>query len=140
MDRIPALALALATCVVVLVAGLSSAGATALPAPNDIQCNSVQTGVTVRNVTVVSGSTCQLVNSIVTGNVTALAGSYFQATHTTVRGNVQGKGAQTAFLEGGSKVRGSVRGSWVVQVFIFATRVRGDITINRASDQVFICG
>jgi hypothetical protein len=140
MDRIPALALALATSVVVLVAGLSSAGATALPAPDDIQCNNVQTGVTVRNVTVVPGSTCQLVNSTVTGNVTALAGSYFQASHTTVRGNVQGKGAQTAFLEGGSKVRGSVRGSWVVQVFIFATRVRGDITIDRASDQVFICG
>jgi hypothetical protein len=140
MDRIPALGLALATSVVMLVAGIASAGATPPPAPNDIQCNSVQTGVTVRNVTVVPRSTCQLVNSTVTGNVTALAGSYFQADHTTVQGNVQGKGAQTAFLDGGSKVRGSVRGSWVVQVFIFDTTVRGDITIDRASDQVFICG
>src|ERR1700692_4786281 len=138
MDRIPAFGLALATSVVVLVGGLATAAAAPLPAPSDIQCNSVQTAVTVPNGTVVPGSTCQLVNSTVTGNVTALAGSYFQANHTTVQGNVQGKGAQTAFLERGSKVRGSVRGSWVVQVFIFETTVRGDITINRASDQVFI--
>jgi hypothetical protein len=140
MDRIPAMGLALATSVLLLVAGLASAAASTLPAPNDVQCNSVLTGVSVRNVTVVPGSTCQLVDSNVTGDVTALANSYFQAKHTTVQGNVQGKGAQTAFLEGGTKVRGSVRGSWVVQVFIFDTTVRGDITIDRASDQVFICG
>src|SRR4051794_20455197 len=98
MHRIPTLGFAFATSVVLLVAATATAAGAS--APQDLQCNGVQTGVTVRNVTVLPRSTCLLVDSVVTGNVTALTDSYFQAIHSTVRGNVQGKGAQTAFLEG----------------------------------------
>jgi hypothetical protein len=37
-------------------------------------------------------------------------------------------------------VRGTVRASRVAQVFLFASRVRKDVRVDHATDQVFICG
>jgi hypothetical protein len=119
----------------VLVAGQAFASSAA-----DLQCNGVQTGLTVRNVTVPADGSCTLRNSKVTGRVTASAGSYFQASHTQIAGDVVAIGAQTLFLDHGSAVRGSVRAGGVAQLFMFASHVRKNLRVDHASDQVFICG
>ena len=120
---------------VALVAGSPSAAA----AP-DAVCNGELTAVVVGNVTVPSGGSCTLRNSTVAGHVSASAGSYFQATRTRIAGDVTGTNAQTLYVDGGSTVRGSVRASRVAQVFLFASHVRKNVSVDHATDQVFICG
>ena len=122
-----------------LMLALAAGPASAATAP-DVQCNSELNAVTVRDVTVPIGGNCTLRNSLVTGHVFAWDGSYFQATHTRIMGDVVGSAAQTVYLERGSSVRGSIRASRVVQVFLFSTHVRGDVKVKRTTDQVFICG
>jgi hypothetical protein len=117
-----------------LVAGPASGAA-----PQDVQCTGELIAVTVRNVTVPSGATCALRDSEVTGTVSASAASYFQASHTQIAGDVAGTDAQTLFVDGGSKVQGSVRASRVAQVFLFSSRVRKNVKVDHATDQVFIC-
>jgi len=119
----------------VLVAGQAFASPSA-----DLQCNGVQTGVTVRNVTVPADGSCTLRNAKVTGRVTASAGSYLQASHTQIAGDVVGNGAQTLFLDHGSSVGGGVHAGGVAQLFMFATHVRKNVKVDHATDQVFICG
>jgi hypothetical protein len=120
---------------IVLVTGPSSAAEI-----QDAECMGELTAETVRNVTVPNGGTCILRNSTVTGHVSASAASYFQAIHTRIAGDVSGADAQTLFVDGGSTVRGSVRASRVAQVFLFASRVRKNVKVDRTTDQVFICG
>jgi hypothetical protein len=117
-----------------LVAGPASGAA-----PQDVQCTGELIDVTVRNITVPSGATCALRDSEVTGSVSASAGSYFHALHTRIVGDVAGTGAQTLFVDGGSRVNGSVRASRVAQLFLFSSRVRRNVNIDHATDQVFIC-
>jgi hypothetical protein len=131
----PILGLVSSMLLLLLVAG--PAQAAAWP---DVQCSGKLTAVIVRNVTVPNGGTCILRNSVVTGRVSASAASYFQAIHTQILGDVTATGAQTLFIEGRSDVRGSVRATRVAQVFLFASRVQKDVKVNRATDQVFICG
>jgi hypothetical protein len=119
----------------VLVAGPPSAAAA-----QDVECNGALTAVTVRNVTVPNGGTCTLRNSTVTGHVSASAASYFQAIHTRIAGDVKGTDAQTLFVDSGSTVRGGVRANRVAQVFLFSSRVRRNVKVDRATDQVYICG
>jgi hypothetical protein len=130
----PILGLVSSMLVLALVAGTASA-----VAPQDIQCSGQLTGVTIRNVTVASGGSCTLRDSVVTGSVSAGAASYFKATHTRVTGDVVGTDAQTLFVDDGSTVQGSVRASRVAQVFVFSTRVRKNVRVDHATDQVFIC-
>jgi hypothetical protein len=120
---------------IALVAGPPSAAAA-----QDAECSGELTAVAVRNVTVPNGGTCILRNSTVTGHVSASAGSYFQAIRTRIEGDVAGIEAQTLFVDGGSTVRGSVRADRVAQVFLFSSRVRMNVKVDRATDQVFICG
>jgi hypothetical protein len=119
----------------VLVAATASAAV-----PGDIQCSGELNAVTVRNVVVPADGTCILRNSSVTGRVLASGNAYFQAIRTRIAGNVAGTGAQTLFVDNGSTVRGSVYASGVAQVFLFSSRVRRNVTVDRATDQVFICG
>jgi hypothetical protein len=130
--------LGLVSSMLVLALALAAGTASAVTA-QDIQCSGELTGVTVRNVTVASGGSCTLRNSEVTGSVSAAAASYFRAAHTQVTGDVVGTDAQTLFLDEGSKVQGNVRAGRVAQVFVFSTRVRKNIKIAHATDQVFIC-
>jgi hypothetical protein len=127
-----------------LVSSVLILGAVAGPAPaavaKDLQCDGIVKNVTVRNVTVPSGGTCILRDADVTGRVSVLGASYFQAIHTDIAGDVAGTGAQTVFLEGGSRVGGSVRTTGVAQVFMFSSRVRKNVRVDRTTDQVFICG
>jgi len=118
----------------VLVVAPSSANAA-----QDVQCSGELTAVTVRNVTVPAGGSCTLHNSNVKGRVVASSASYFQATHTRISGDVAATDAQTLFVEKGSTVGGSVRASRVAQVFLFASRVRKNVLVDGATDQVFIC-
>jgi hypothetical protein len=120
---------------IVLVAGPSSAAAV-----QDAECSGELTAVIVRNVTVPNGATCVLRNATVTGNVSATTGSYFQAIQTRIAGDVTGIDAQTLFVDGGSTVHGSVLANRVAQVFLFASRVRMNVKVDRTTDQVFICG
>ncbi len=126
-----------------MVAGMLVLGIAAAPAsaavPQDVQCNGVLHGVTVRNVTVQSGQSCIVRDANVTGRVSATSGSYFQAIHSRIAGDLIGNGSQTVFVEGGSLVRGSVRATQVAQVFLFSSRVTKDVKVDRANDQVFIC-
>jgi hypothetical protein len=115
--------------------------ATVAPAATDqFECNGTFTGKTVADVTVPLNGACTLIDSTVTGNVTALQRSYFQATHTSVHGNVVGTAPQTIFIERGTAVKGSVRGDRAAQVFLFDSAVAGDVAVNRATNQVYICG
>jgi hypothetical protein len=120
---------------IVLVAGPASGAAA-----QDVECNSELTAVVVGNVTVPNGGSCILRDATVTGNVSASAGSYFQAIRTRVAGDVVGTDAQTLFVDGGSTVSGSVRANRVAQVFLFSSRVRKNVRVDHATDQVFICG
>jgi hypothetical protein len=122
----------------VLVAGPASAAAP--DAAVDVQCTGDLVHVTVRNITVPSDATCAVRDSEVTGNVSTSAGSYFQSIRTRIAGDVAGTGAQTLFIDGGSSVLGGVRASRVAQFYLFASRVRGNVKVDRATDQVFICG
>jgi hypothetical protein len=119
---------------IVLVAGPPSAAAA-----QDVECSGELTGVTVRNVTVPNGGSCTLRNSTVTGQVSAPAASYFQASHTRIAGDVTGTDAQTLFVDDGSRVGGSVRSDRVAQVFLFSSRVRKNVKVDHATDQVYIC-
>jgi hypothetical protein len=122
--------------------GTIALGLVAAPAPAgaSVQCNGILKGVSVRDVTVPRAGTCVLVDSRVAGDVTAAADSYVQAIHTNIGGDINATGAQTVFIEGGSKVRGDLRANAVAQVLVFATTVRGDVRVRRSTDQVFICG
>ena len=108
-------------------------------AAQDVECSGVLTGVTARNVNVPRGGACILRSSTVAGRVFAPAASYFQATTTRIAGDVVGADAQTLFLDVGSSVRGSVRANRVAQVFVFGSRVRRNLRIDRATDQIYVC-
>jgi len=123
----------------VLLLALVAAPASAATAP-DIECSGELTAVTVHNVTVPGGGSCVLHDSTVSGQVSAGAESYFQAVRTRIAGDVVGTAAQTVFVDRGSSVGGSVRASQVAQVFLFSSRVRKNVKVDRATDQVFICG
>jgi hypothetical protein len=126
----------------VVTAVLATALVAASPAAakKSFQCNGTYTDVSVKSVLVPANGACHLIDSTVKGKVTALEGSYFQATGTRVGGNVRGKGAQTIFVEAHSTVGGSVRADKAVQVFLFDSKVRHDIAVKGATDQVDICG
>jgi hypothetical protein len=107
---------------------------------SDLQCNGELAGVTAGNVTVPAGGSCSLTNSTVSGRVQAPAGSYFHAAHTRIGGDLVATGAQTLFVDQRSTIGGSLRANGVAQVFLFGSRVRKNVSVDRATDQVFICG
>jgi hypothetical protein len=134
MSARPILGLVAGTVVFALAAGQASA-ATA----QDVRCSGELSGVTIRNVTIPNGGTCTLRNSVVTGRVSAPVASYFQATNTRIAGDVVGTEAQTVFVDRRSAVRGSVRANHVAQVYLFSARVRKNVRVDRATDQIYIC-
>ena len=105
------------------------------------ECNGTATGLTIKgDLSVPSGGSCQLIDSVVRGDVKVRGGGYFQATNTTVRGDVKAKRAQTIFIEGGSTVKGNVEADRTSQIFLFASTVAGGIDVSRADDRVNVCG
>src|SRR4051794_38491816 len=96
---------------------VASTAVAAAPA-RDLQCSGVVTAVTVRNVVVPPGGTCVLRDSQVTGSVTAGAAAYLQTIHSRIAGHVVARNSETLFIEGGSRVRGTVRASGVAGVFV----------------------
>ena len=110
-------------------------------AARSVTCNGVKHGkIITRDLTVPAGGSCELVNSIVRGDVKVRARGYFQASNTSIHGDVDATRAQTLFIEDGSLVRGDVEGDRTAQVFVFGSKVRGEIEVRRASDKVNICG
>jgi hypothetical protein len=106
----------------------------------DFRCNGVFKGKSYGDVVVPRGAACTLKGSTVTGDVRALRNSYFQTTGTTVRGDVEGKGAQTIFIDTGSKVYGSVEADRAAEFFVFNSTVTEDIEPERTREVVQICG
>jgi hypothetical protein len=92
-------------------------------AARDLKCNGVFKGKTYDDVTVPRGAACTLTGGKVRGDVKALKDSYFQSTGTAIRGDVEGKGAQTIFIDTGSKVGGSVEAVRAVQFYVFNSTV-----------------
>ena len=125
--------------VAVIVTALLAVAPTA-SARERFNCNGVFTGATYDDVVVPSDGECTLVNATVQGSVTASQGAYFQATGTTIGGSVQAEGAQTVFIDTGSKVSGGIKATRVAQVFVFNSRVGGTINVKRSSATVQICG
>ena len=109
-------------------------------AARDLKCNGVFNGKTYDDVTVPRGAACTLNGSRVKGNVKVLSNAYFQATRTSVRGDVKGRGAQTIFIDTGSKVGGSVAAVKAVQFYVFNSTIGGDIEPEKTAEAVQICG
>jgi hypothetical protein len=103
-------------------------------------CNGVFAGATYDDVVVPRDGECTLQNATVKGNVKAPVGAYFQATGTAIGGSVQADGAQTIFVDTGSKVSGGIRANRTAQVFIYNARVAGNIDVKRSSATVQVCG
>jgi hypothetical protein len=103
-------------------------------------CNGVFTGTTYDDVVVPRDGQCTLLSATVKGNVKAPEGAYFQATGTAIGGSVQADGAQTIFVDTGSKVSGGIRANRTAQVFVFNARVAGNIDVKRSSATVQVCG
>src|SRR6185503_4894144 len=91
-------------------------------------------------VVVPRGASCTLVDSTVTGGVTALRNAYFQASNSVVRGDIEGEEVQTIFIEGGSRVYGSVESVRAAQFFVFNSTVMEDSEPERTPETVHICG
>ena len=109
-------------------------------AARDLRCDGVFKGKTFDDVTVPRGAACTLINSKVRGDVKARANAYFQATRTVVRGDVEGNGAQTIFVDTGTKVTGSVESKDSAQFFVFNSTVGEDIEPEGTAQAVQICG
>jgi hypothetical protein len=109
-------------------------------AARDLRCNGAYKGKTFDDVTVPRGAACTLTASTVRGDVKALRGAYFQATGTIVRGDVEGKGAQTIFIDTGSKVGGSVEAVKAIQFYVYNSTIGEDIEPERTVEAVQICG
>jgi hypothetical protein len=125
----------------IVLAGMLATVSPAAAGERALVCDEIVTGLTIRgDVAVPAGGACTLVKSTVRGDVKVRKGGYFQATNTAIRGDVRARGAQTVFLEGGSAVRGDVIGDRTAQVFVFASRVGGEIDVTRATSKVNICG
>jgi hypothetical protein len=123
----------------VVVTVLLAVASTAV-ARDRFTCDGVFTGATYDDVVVPRDGNCTLVGATVNGNVKALEGAYVQATGTSIGGNVQADGAQTLFVDTGSKVSGTIKAFRTSQVFVFNARVVGEIEVRRSSDTVQICG
>lgn len=109
-------------------------------AARDLNCNGVFTGKTYDDVRVPRGAACTLIDSTVRGDVNALKNAYFQSTGSVVRGDVEGKGAQTVFIDTGSKVGGSVEAVRTTQFYVYNSTVGEDIEPERTEEAVQICG
>ncbi len=109
-------------------------------AARDLNCNGAFTGKTYDDVTVARGAACTLTGSTVRGNVKVLKNAYLQTTGTTIRGDVEGKGAQTVFIDTGSRVGGSVEAVRAVQFYVFNSTIGEDIEPERTVEAVQICG
>jgi hypothetical protein len=106
-----------------------------------VKCNGTFTGVTIRDhVLVPRDGTCTLIDATVQGDVEVRTGAYFQATGTSIRGGVEGNEALTVFIDGGSRVGGSVSTNETAQVSLFDSTIAGLIGIYRSDDSVNVCG
>jgi hypothetical protein len=124
-----------------IAAAVAAVLAIASPADaRDLKCNGVFKGKTYDDVTVPRGAACTLTGSTVRGDVKALKDAYFQATDTAVRGDVEGKGAQTIFIDTGSRVAGSVEAVGAIQFYVYNSTIGEDIEPERVEEAVQICG
>ena len=120
------------------LAALAAAGPAA--ADHKFRCESVHTGVTVRDVHVPRDASCSLIDSTVTGNVYVSRNAFFEAGGTDVAGEVHADDALTVFLDTGTTVGRSVRLHRTAEVFIFNAAVGRDVEIERAGAAVQVCG
>ncbi len=104
------------------------------------KCDGVFTGLTVRDVVVPRDGACTLTDSTVKGKVRVLGDAYFQATGSSIRKDVEGDGAQTIFIDTGSRVRGDIDANKTIQLYVYNSTVRGDIGARGATDTVQVCG
>jgi hypothetical protein len=125
-------------CGVALVVLLSAAAPAA--AKHRFTCDSVQTGVTVRDVSVAADASCTLRDSTVTGDVRVSRDAFLEVSGTEIAGKVRADRALTLFLDTGTTVGGSVRTYRTGQVFIFNAAVGGDVEIERSGEVVQVCG
>ena len=106
-----------------------------------MKCNGMLTHVTIRNhVEVPPDGVCTLIDSAVNGAVHVRDGGYFQATSTSVLGDVEASEALTVFIDGGSRIGGSVTANETAQVSLFDSTIAGRIGIYRSHDTVNVCG
>jgi hypothetical protein len=104
-------------------------------------CNGTFTHVTIRNhVEVPTNGVCTLIDSAVNGAVHVGKGGYFQATSTAVLSDVEASEALTVFIDGGSRVAGSIMANKTAQVSLFDSSIAGRIDIYRSHDTVHVCG
>jgi hypothetical protein len=106
----------------------------------DFSCNGVFNSASFDDVVVPRGGACTLVDSAVEGDVKVRKDGYLQTTDTTVRGDIRGAGAQTIFVDTGTRVSGSIQGFEASQVFVYNATVNRDIDVEGAGDVVQICG
>ena len=118
---------------------LLSAGSPA-SAHHKFTCESVESGVSVRDVQVPRGASCSLIDSTVTGNVYVSRDGFFEAGNTDIAGEVHADDALTVFLNTGTPVGRSVRIHRTAEVFVFNTTVGRDVEIEKASQAVQVCG
>ena len=125
-------------CAATLVALL----AVAVPAEADhkFRCESVHTGVTVRDVHVPRDASCSLIDSTVTGNVHVSRNAFFEARGTAIAKEVHADDSLTVFLDTGTTVGRSVKIHRTAQAFVFNANVGGDIEVERAGEVVHVCG
>ena len=126
-----------ALCGLALVALTAAAPAAA---DHKFRCESVETGVTVRDVYVPSDASCSLIDSTVTGNVYVSRGAFFEARNTDIAGEVHADDSLTVFLDTGTTVGHSVKVHRTTQVFVFNATVGGRVEIDKAAEVVQVCG
>ena len=124
----------------VVLAGLLAMASPATAAQRPFQCEGTLTGATItRDVVVLPGQACTLVDSIVKRGVRVHQGAYFQATNTDIRRDVIGIGAQTVFIDTGSSLD-SLTAVGTAQVYAFDSAIAGSIRIVGTDDTVNVCG
>jgi hypothetical protein len=107
------------------------------------ECNNAQaqTGLTVEGDLIVpDNGSCTIIGSKVTGSVIVGKDAFFQATGSDIAGDVQARKSTTLFLDTNTTVGGRVDASWVLQVFVFGTKVGDELDVTGTTGTVNVCG
>jgi hypothetical protein len=100
----------------------------------ETQCTSSIGAITLDNIFVPDGATCQLDGTIAKGSIVVGTSSTLIANRVSVGGNVQAEGANNVVLKGRSSVGGSVQIVQGYAAIVEYTRINGDLYFdaNRA--------
>jgi hypothetical protein len=124
--------------------GVAMTAALAIASPAAAQrafrCDGTFTGAVYEHVVVPRDAACKLVDSTVVGDIRAHKHAYLQTTATAVGGDVIGRGAQTIFVDTGSRIFGRIDGDRTIQVYVYNSVVIRGIEIERSSEAVQVCG